>query len=68
MTSHDTPNTQAQQNATTAIDPVCGMDVNPATAAGSSTYEGKTYYFCSIGCKRRFDDDPQSFADTPAHP
>jgi Cu+-exporting ATPase len=40
---------------TTAIDPVCGMEVDPATAAGSSEHEGQTYYFCSTGCKRRFD-------------
>jgi P-type Cu+ transporter len=66
MTTQDSSNTQAQQNAATVIDPVCGMDVDPATAAGASTYRGKTYYFCSTGCKRRFDADPQSFDDTPA--
>lgn len=47
----------------TAIDPVCGMEVDTATAAGSSEYQGQTYYFCSSGCKRRFDSDPASFAD-----
>lgn len=40
------------------IDPVCGMDVTPETAAGKSEYQGKTYYFCSPGCKRDFDKDP----------
>ena len=39
-------------------DPVCGMDVDPAKAAATSEYEGKTYYFCSGGCKRDFDNDP----------
>lgn len=29
------------------IDPVCGMTVDPATAAGKFDYEGQTYYFCS---------------------
>jgi P-type Cu+ transporter len=44
-----------------AIDPVCGMEVDPATAAGVSEYQGTTYYFCSVGCKREFDKDPQTF-------
>lgn len=36
-------------------DPVCGMTVTPETAAGTSTRNGETYYFCSPGCKARFD-------------
>lgn len=43
------------------IDPVCGMDVDPKTATLKSTYQGKAYYFCSPGCKREFDKDPQKF-------
>ena len=34
-------------------------------AAGSSTYQGKTYYFCCAGCKPMFDKDPAKYA-TPA--
>lgn len=56
----ETPDTQDTQ-APSATDPVCGMQVDPATAAGSSEYQGKTYYFCSMGCKRQFDKDPQSY-------
>jgi Cu+-exporting ATPase len=48
-----------------AIDPVCGMEVDSATAAGTSEYEGTTYYFCSVGCKRQFDKDPQVFVESP---
>ena len=44
-----------------AIDPVCGMDVDPKTAAGKSEYQGQTYYFCSLGCKKAFDKDPQKY-------
>ncbi|HEU5349009.1 MAG TPA: YHS domain-containing protein [Ktedonobacterales bacterium] len=55
----ETPDTQAQ--ATPAIDPVCGMQVDPAMAAATSEYQGQTYYFCSQGCKRQFDKDPQSY-------
>ncbi|MCA1849878.1 MAG: HAD-IC family P-type ATPase, partial [Acidobacteria bacterium] len=36
-------------------DPVCGMTVDPETAAGTSERGGETYYFCSLGCKERFD-------------
>jgi Cu+-exporting ATPase len=42
-------------------DPVCGMEVSPDKAAGSSQYEGQTYYFCSPSCKKQFDADPQQF-------
>jgi Cu+-exporting ATPase len=34
------------------------MDIDPASAAGTSEYEGVTYYFCSRGCKLDFDEDP----------
>ena len=43
-------------------DPVCGMDVDPQQAAGTSEYKGKTYYFSSPGCKRAFDKDPEQYA------
>ena len=48
-----------------AIDPICGMTVDPARAAGSSERAGRTYYFCGLGCKARFDaggDAPQRAA------
>lgn len=44
------------------IDPICNMKVDPDTAAGQSEYEGKTYYFCSTGCKRKFDANPAQYA------
>jgi len=44
-----------------AIDPVCGMTVDVATAAYRSTFEDTTYYFCSAGCLSRFEDDPARF-------
>ena len=42
-------------------DPVCGMDVDPATAAGKSEHNGKTYYFCATGCKQKFDANPSQY-------
>jgi len=47
--------------STTFIDPVCGMDVTPETAAGKSEYNGQTYYFCSLGCKKAFDKEPEIY-------
>jgi YHS domain-containing protein len=45
----------------TAIDPVCGMSVEEGEAAGAAEYQGKTYYFCSPGCKIEFEADPDRF-------
>lgn len=44
-----------------AIDPVCKMEVDPATAPAKSEYKGQTYYFCAPGCKREFDKNPEKF-------
>ncbi len=45
-----------------AIDPICKMTVNEATAKFKSSHGGKTYYFCSPGCKATFDKNPAKFA------
>ncbi|MFQ5813260.1 MAG: YHS domain-containing protein [Anaerolineae bacterium] len=42
-----------------AKDVVCGMEVDPKTAATKAEYEGKTYYFCAPGCKVAFEKDPE---------
>ena len=55
---------------TTVHDPVCHMDIAPATAAGKSEYNGQTYYFCSLGCKKSFDKEPEKYlvkSDEHAH-
>ena len=44
-----------------AKDPVCGMDVDEKKAAGQSEYQGKMYYFCSNGCKKSFDANPEKY-------
>jgi Cu+-exporting ATPase len=43
------------------VDPVCGMQVDPARSAGSFEYKGATYYFCSVRCLEKFKNDPESF-------
>jgi YHS domain-containing protein len=47
-------------------DPVCGMDVDPKTAAGKSEYKGQEYYFCSPGCKKAFDKEPEKYVKAEA--
>ena len=42
-------------------DPVCGMVIDPATAAAKRFFAGKDYYFCAQGCARAFDADPQKY-------
>ena len=49
-------------------DPVCGMNIDPAKAKGKSEYEGKTYHFCSEGCKKKFDADPKKYVQPPPPP
>ena len=49
---------------TTAIDPVCGMTVDTATAEYRSFHEGKAYYFCAASCKATFDKNPEKFIGT----
>jgi Cu+-exporting ATPase len=50
---------------TTAIDPVCGMTVDPETARASSHRDDVTVYFCCGGCKAKFDADPLRYAEAP---
>jgi P-type Cu+ transporter len=48
-----------------SIDPVCGMTVYPATAAGSYEYQEKTYYFCATSCLAKFRIDPTHYLTPP---
>jgi YHS domain-containing protein len=48
-------------------DIVCGMEIDPKTAAGKSDYKGQTYYFCSLGCKKSFDKEPEKYIKSEGH-
>jgi Cu+-exporting ATPase len=52
------------------VDPVCGMTVDPAHAAGSSRIGDRTFYFCSTSCKQKFNADPAAYgaAAAPVRP
>jgi P-type Cu+ transporter len=51
-----------------AIDPMCGMTVDPQSAAGLYQYQGTIYYFCSTHCLQKFREDPERFLNKPASP
>jgi len=44
-----------------ALDPVCGMTVDPANAAAKAEYQGQTYWFCSAHCQKKFISSPDTF-------
>ena len=44
-----------------AVDPVCGMTVDPADGAPSVDHDGETYYFCCHGCADSFREEPDSY-------
>ena len=50
----------------TQTDPVCGMQIDEQTSAGTSQYNNKTYYFCSQACKQKFDAKPEHYAGQAA--
>lgn len=47
-------------------DPVCGMSIDPASAAGTAEHEGTTYHFCSHNCAESFRADPTRYATAVA--
>ncbi len=54
VNNHDSQGEMREDKSGSEIDPICGMTVNPASAAGSYNHAGKTYYFCSAGCLQKF--------------
>ena len=56
----------SHDGTSSAVDPVCGMTVEPAAARAKglhSTYKGSDYFFCGKGCKLEFDEDPGRYLD-----
>jgi YHS domain-containing protein len=50
-----------------AVDPVCGMTVDPATAAARAEHDGRTYFFCNPGCRDRFVAAPAAVLEHGTH-
>jgi YHS domain-containing protein len=59
--SHAPQEKGSHEHSAPAIDPVCGMTVDPSKPGPRSVHEGKTYYFCSVGCKESFERDPGKY-------
>jgi len=57
----DTESTMTEATPAIAIDPICKMDVDTATAELYSDYKEKRYYFCAPYCKQTFDANPEEF-------
>ena len=51
----------ASDDTTLVTDPVCGMKIDPKTAAATREHDGTTFYFCSTGCATTFDADPHRY-------
>lgn len=48
------------------IDPVCGMSIDPTTAAATTKFEDRDYYFCSTGCRDEFEKNPARYRHADA--
>ncbi len=55
------PETAPEPERGEALDPVCGMTVDIATSTLLSSHQGHTYHFCSVGCKHRFEQHPETY-------
>ena len=51
----------SRPSAAAVRDPVCGMTVDPATAAARREHAGREFYFCANGCAKAFDADPERY-------
>lgn len=58
---HGMASNMGDSAANVAKDPVCGMSVDPATAAATREYDGVTYYFCNPGCADKFAQNPAAY-------
>jgi Cu+-exporting ATPase len=67
--SHEPDAGCAHDPAPRAIDPVCGMKVDPEAAAHRTQWHGRPFFFCCAGCKAKFEADPEKYlAPKPAEP
>jgi len=60
--------TEAANTKDLAIDPVCGMKVDPHVGKPTHDYQGHTYHFCSAGCQAKFAADPKRYLDKQDQP
>jgi YHS domain-containing protein/uncharacterized membrane protein YraQ (UPF0718 family) len=58
---------QPPEEAAMATDPVCGMNVDPVTAAAIRRHDGRNYFFCATGCAQAFDAAPERYLSQGEH-
>lgn len=49
-------------------DPVCGLEVDPSEAPAKETFEGRTYFFCTENCRRKFVEAPERYIGASSRP
>ena len=64
----DIPNAAPSPAKAQEKDPVCGMDVNPATARYKTSHNGKEYFFCCAGCQSKFQANPEKILSSAPKP
>jgi Cu+-exporting ATPase len=57
-----------ERSTATAIDPVCGMKVDPAKTPHHTSYQAHDYHFCGAGCRTKFIADPEKYLNKSAAP
>jgi P-type Cu+ transporter len=57
---------EEKAESSAAVDPVCGMTVDPHAAKHRADYQGRPYYFCCAGCKAKFESDPDRYLNKAA--
>lgn len=57
---------QGPRAPTSAVDPVCGMQVDPARIGHHAEHMGTTYHFCSARCRERFIAGPENYLGSAA--
>lgn len=62
----EAPAVQEQEPRRTAIDPICNMEVEIATARYKTEFQGTTYYFCCAGCLHTFEQNPEQWVAVQA--
>jgi P-type Cu+ transporter len=64
--AHDHAHAPPAAADASAIDPVCGMTVDPHKTPHRHVHHGHTYYFCGNGCRTKFGADPEKYLDKKA--
>ena len=68
LTPTNIPKAASSSAPAQAKDPVCGMNVNPASARFKTQHNGQQYFFCCAGCLQKFQANPEKILASPPKP